>query len=196
MSTAVVVASRVLFSFRVLIRAEEDVSDLPRLLSYCGAPLHDLTDLSVIYTPTGVGGRGLWGHQHKVRVGCGSPYQVLKTSRHGVPHFSTCPSQGCTTLQGNFSSCQPSVGWCLLSHVVWSTPTRRVGLCCLCNCPSRNCRLLLDLPSPPRLQTIPAQFLPHLLPGPGPKHLGSLCFFQLLHLPLELRSLKLVTECK
>lgn len=93
LSTVLVVASRVSFSFRMLIRAEEDVSDLPRPLSYCGAvwmagpPLHVFTDLSVIYASTGVGVKGLWGHQHKVGVGCGSPYQVLKTSRHGNVHL-------------------------------------------------------------------------------------------------------------
>lgn len=55
-------------------------------------PLRVLTDLFVVYTCTRVGEKGLWSHQHKVRVGCSSPYQV-KTSRHGALRLSTCLSQ-------------------------------------------------------------------------------------------------------
>lgn len=83
--------------------------------------------------------------------------------------------------------------WCSWSHLVLSTPTRRVGLCCLWKCCCRNWRLLLDLMLPPHLQATPAQFLPPLVPGPAPQHLGCFCFFQLLHLLLELKSLKLDT---
>ena len=112
-----VVASRILFSFRMLIRAEEDVSDLPRPPSYCGGlwmaspPLCVLTDLSVIYTPTGVGGKGLWSHQHEVRVGCGSPYQVLRTSRHGVPHLSTCLIQAALLSREVFPPVKHNPPW-------------------------------------------------------------------------------------
>lgn len=117
-----VVACRVLFSFRMLIRAEEDVPDLPSPLSYrrtlwmAGPPLRVLTDLSVIYTPTGFGGKGLWSYQHEVRVGCGSPYQVLKTSRHGVTDLSTCLSQAAPLSREVFPPVKHDPPW--------------IGVCC------------------------------------------------------------------
>lgn len=65
-------------------------------------PLHVLTNLSVIYTCTGTGEKGLRSYQHKARVGCSSPYQV-KTSRHGALHLFTCLSQAAPLSREIFS---------------------------------------------------------------------------------------------
>jgi len=134
-----------------------------------GPTLCVLTYLSVIYTPIGVGGKGLWSHQCKVGAGCGSPYQVLKTSRHGAHTSSPAHPRAAPPSREVFPPVRHDALW-VGAHcpmLLWSTATRRAGLCCLCNCPSRNCRLLLDLPLPPCLQIIMAQFLPLLFPGPG-----------------------------
>lgn len=124
----------------MLIRAEEDMSDLCRPLSYCralwtdGPPLYVLTDPPVIYTPTGTGVKGLWSHQHKVRVGCGSPYQVLNTSRRGAPQL---PIPGLHHPPGK--------------SFLWSNMTLRglvlVDPCCLVHTNKESCALLsLKLP--------------------------------------------------
>ena len=93
------------------MRAEEDMSDLPRPLLLWGyldgwpylvcpyLPVCDLHSYRSWWEGTlesSMQGRGwLW-----------LSLSGLEDFQAWSPHFFTCPSQGCTTLQGSLSSCQ------------------------------------------------------------------------------------------